>query len=164
MTLSSFFQNSTHYIRRHPFPSRRPRVGGRNGIGQAWRAQRWRKLKGPADTSCAYHDHHFGGGALNLPLYDAKPLAVHFRVSFGMGAASAAFPPTVATCGTRFRDAEVWLPWCASWGLGAGRGGRVRRKSVWSPWGPQTPALATSSSSREAEPARSSPRPSAKPH
>lgn len=45
--------------------------------------------------------------------------------SLGMGAASAAGFPTVETSRTSFRNAEVWLPWCALQGEGQVGGAEV---------------------------------------
>lgn len=106
----SHFQNSTHCTK-HLVPLKRAAAGDRLGTARPG-------VQGDAESSRvphtprAYHDHHFGSGALNLPLYDAKSLAVHFRVPRDGGGVRRGFP-TPETCGTSFRNAEVWLPWCA---------------------------------------------------
>lgn len=39
----------------------------------------------PLPISCAYHHHHFRGGALNFPRDNAEPLAVHFGSPWSVG-------------------------------------------------------------------------------
>lgn len=83
-------------------------------------------------TSRAYHDHHFGSGALNLPLYDAKPLAVHFQVPPGMGAASARVPQPRQPVGPASATQKSGCHGAPRRAIGRW----VERKLVQSPWRP----------------------------
>lgn len=116
MTYLSFFQIQPPLQQGTCSPCE-SRGWGQDGLGWPCSAGKCRKRKGPAHTSRAYHDHHLGSGALNLPLCDAKSLAVHFRVPRDGGGVRRGFP-TVETSETSFRNAEVWLPWCARQGEG----------------------------------------------
>lgn len=119
-----FLLSKFNTLRQAPLPSREPQLGAR--LGSAGPG-----VLGDAESGRVSHTHPLlttittlGVGPLTSRCTMPNRWLYIFESPQDGGGVRRGFP-TAATCETSFRDAEIWLPWCASRGEGQVGGAEV---------------------------------------